>query len=135
MQCNKLCDALYSTILYSTPNYLVINLNRGKGAIYECNVDFPEELNIVDYLTFKSNTTFELYAVICHSGRSSMSGHFVAYIYGIIASINSIYIMMGLLPNVQEKISIKKECLIFYFKKYLKEDLMLLIKKEMEKEI
>ena len=27
-----------------------------------------------------SNTTFELYAVICHLGPSSMSGHFVAYI-------------------------------------------------------
>jgi ubiquitin C-terminal hydrolase len=78
--CNKLCDALYSTVLYSSPNYLIINLNRGKGAVYECNVDFPEELNIVNYLTFKQNTTFDLYAVICHLGPSSMSGHFVAYI-------------------------------------------------------
>ena len=25
-QCNKLCDSLYSTILYSGPNYLIINL-------------------------------------------------------------------------------------------------------------
>ena len=79
--CNKLCDSFYSTSLYSAPNYLIINLNRGKGAVYECNVDFPEELNLFDYLSYKiSNTTFELYAVICHLGPSSMSGHFVAYI-------------------------------------------------------
>ena len=79
--CNKLSDSFYSTLLYSAPNYLIINLNRGKGAVYECNVDFPEELNLFDYLSYKiSNTTFELYAVICHLGPSSMSGHFVAYI-------------------------------------------------------
>ena len=78
--CKKLCNAFYSTVIYSTPNCLIINLNRGKGAVYECNVDFPEELNIFDYLTFKVNTTFELYGVICHLGPSSMAGHFVAYI-------------------------------------------------------
>ena len=79
--CNKLTDSLYSSLLYSAPNYLIINLNRGRGAVYECNVDFPEELNLFDYLTFKTtNTTFELYAVISHIGPSSMSGHFVAYI-------------------------------------------------------
>ena len=79
--CNKLCDSYYSTILYSGPNYLIINLNRGKGAVYECNVNFPEELNLLNYITFNErNCVFDLYAVICHLGPSSMSGHFVAYI-------------------------------------------------------
>ena len=78
--CNCLCDALYGTLLYSTPNFLIINLNRGKGAVYECNVNFPEKLNILNYVNFKDgNTFFELYAVICHIGPSSMSGHFVAF--------------------------------------------------------
>ena len=78
--CNKLCDTLYSTILYSGPNYLIINLNRGKGAIYECKVNFPEQLNLFNYITYKHGiTAYELYAVICHLGPSSMSGHFVAY--------------------------------------------------------
>ena len=79
--CNKLCDALYSTTLYSAPNYLIINLNRGKGAVYECKVNFPEQLNIINYVTFTQGiTVYELYAVICHLGPSSMSGHFVAYV-------------------------------------------------------
>ena len=79
-QCNKLCDSTYSTKLYSGPNYLIINLNRGKGAVYECKVNFPEQLNIFNFVTFKQGiTVYELYAVICHLGPSSMSGHFVAY--------------------------------------------------------
>ena len=79
--CNKLCDSFYSTNLYSAPNYLIINLNRGKGAVYECNVNFPEQLNLFNYLAFNSEKcVFDLYAVICHLGPSSMSGHFVAYI-------------------------------------------------------
>ena len=78
--CNKLCDTLYSTTLYSGPNYLIINLNRGRGAVYECKVNFPSQLNILNYVTYRQGiTTYELYAVICHLGPSSMSGHFVAY--------------------------------------------------------
>ena len=78
--CNCLCDALYGTLLYTAPNNLIINLNRGRGAVYECKVNFPDILNLSNYVKFKeSNTLFELYAVICHIGPSSMSGHFVAY--------------------------------------------------------
>ena len=70
----------YSTYLYSLPNFLIINLNRGKGAIYECKVIFPEKLNLLNFVTYQEgNTYFELYAVISHIGPSSMSGHFVAY--------------------------------------------------------
>ena len=78
--CNKLCNAKYSTTLYSGPNYLIINLNRGKGGVYECKVNFPNQLNIFNYVDFKEGiTVYELYGVICHIGPSSMSGHFVAY--------------------------------------------------------
>ena len=78
--CNQLTDSFYSTTLHSAPNNLIINLNRGKGAIYECKVNFPEQLNILNYVNNKTGVTvFELYAVISHLGPSSMSGHFVAY--------------------------------------------------------
>ena len=79
-KCNKECDALYSTKLYSGPNYLIIYLNRGKGAVYECKVNFPEQLNLFNYLGFKDGPiVYDLYSVVCHLGPSSMSGHFVAY--------------------------------------------------------
>ena len=78
--CNSTQDALYGTQIYSAPNYLIINLNRGRGAVYECKVNFPEQLNLLNFITYKKeNTVFELYAVISHLGPSSMSGHFVAY--------------------------------------------------------
>ena len=78
--CNKLYDALYSTSIYSTPNNLIINLNRGKGAVYECKVNFPDQLNLYNFVKFNNDyAVFELYAVISHLGPSSMSGHFVAY--------------------------------------------------------
>ena len=78
--CNKLCDATYTNFIYSGPNYLIINLNRGRGAVYECKVNFPEQLNLFNYVSYKHGiTAYELYAVICHLGPSSMSGHFVAY--------------------------------------------------------
>ena len=61
--CKKSCDTLYGTNLYSAPNYLIINLNRGKGAVYQCNVIFPEKLNILNFVSYqKGNTYFELYA-------------------------------------------------------------------------
>ena len=78
--CRRNCDALYSMSLYSLPNNLIINLNRGRGAVYQCTVKFPEKLNLLNFVSYQQgNTYFELYAVISHIGPSSMSGHFVAY--------------------------------------------------------
>ena len=78
--CNGNRDTFYGTNIYSLPNYLIINLNRGKGAVYSCNVIFPEVLNLLNYVSFKEGATaMRLYAVICHYGPSSMSGHFIAY--------------------------------------------------------
>ena len=78
-RCKKECDALYSTKIYSGPNYLIIYLNRGKGAVYECKVNFPEYLNLINYLGFNGPNVYELYGVVCHLGPSSINGHFVAY--------------------------------------------------------
>ena len=78
--CHNSWDSYYSTNLYVLPRYLIINLNRGKNAVYQCKVNFPEILDLTNYVQYKNlNTKFELYAVICHIGPSSMSGHFVAY--------------------------------------------------------
>ena len=75
-KCNRTCNVVHSTKLYTAPNYLIINLNRGKDVKYECNVDFPEQLDLTKYLKFTNkNTNFELYAVI-----SFLNGDFVAYI-------------------------------------------------------
>ena len=77
--CNKLCTTLYSTNIYSSPNYLIINLNRGKVQEYQCKVNFPEQLNIFNFVTFTEGiTVYELYDVICRF-PSAIDGHFVAF--------------------------------------------------------
>ena len=78
--CNTACEALYGNLLFLLPEILIINLNRGKNAIYNCKVNFPEKLDLTKYVSIKDiNTQFRLYAVICHFGPSSNSGHFVAF--------------------------------------------------------
>ena len=75
--CKKSNDSFYSTFIYSPPHYLIINLNRGKGTIYECKVNFPEKLDISSFVISKNGAKiFCLYAVICNLGSV---GHFVAY--------------------------------------------------------
>ena len=78
--CGKNCDTFYGTFLYSLPNYLIINLYRGKNALYQGNVKFPDILKLENFVKFnKTNSTFQLKAVICHIGPSLMGGHFIAY--------------------------------------------------------
>ena len=78
--CNVTCDSFYVSKIYKPSKYLILILNRGKGNIYQCNVKFPEILDLKDYIVNKNyNTMYDLYAVICHFGPSSMGGHFIAY--------------------------------------------------------
>ena len=60
--------------------YLIIVLDYGKGVSFECKVNFPEQLNLYNYVIQKDkNTVYGLYGVICHRGSSSLVGHFMAY--------------------------------------------------------
>ena len=78
--CKATLNAYYSSTIYSAPKYLIINLNRGKNAVYQCRIYFPETLKLFKYvINTNGNTEYELYAVISHIGPSSMEGHFVAY--------------------------------------------------------
>ena len=79
-ECQTSSDAFYSSSLFSMPMYLIIILNRGRGNIYKCNVNFEEIINLSNYVTFKNGGyMYDLYAVICHLGESSMNGHFIAF--------------------------------------------------------
>ena len=78
--CKRSCDALYGKSIYSAPNYLILVLNRGKGAKYQYKVIFHEKLNILNFVSLQNGYTyFELYAVICQIVPSSTNRHFVAY--------------------------------------------------------
>ena len=51
--CNVTCDSFYVSKIYKPPKYLILILNRGKGNIYQCNVKFPEILDLKDYIVIK----------------------------------------------------------------------------------
>ena len=78
-ECKDNCDFLYCSTLYSTSKYLIINFFRGKGEVYECNVNFPEQLNLFNYVSDKNFILYELYGVVCQIGPSSKSGPFTAF--------------------------------------------------------
>ena len=53
--CNGLLDSLYSTT--SSPLILIINLNRGREAVYECKINFQDQLILYNYVIFKDDYT------------------------------------------------------------------------------
>ena len=78
--CSKLTNSYNQSLLYSLPKTLIIILNRGRGKVFDCKVDFPSELDLEQYvLCPQSITKYKLSGVITHLGDSGMSGHFIAF--------------------------------------------------------
>ena len=79
--CNSNSASYYSTSIYSSPEILILILNRGRGNIYNVQLNFSEIINIGNYVKMKMNTNliYHLYAIVTHIGPSSMSGHFIAF--------------------------------------------------------
>jgi len=78
--CKSQKNATYINRIYSLPPILIIILNRGKGNSFQCDVDFPLQINVQKYIQYsKSNFNYSLIGVISHLGSSDMSGHFIAY--------------------------------------------------------
>ena len=71
-------DLLYSTSIYSFPNNLIIFLNRGKNEKSKFKVQFPEQLNLKNFVKLKKYNNFKLYGVISDLGINSME-KIVAY--------------------------------------------------------
>lgn len=79
--CKESCSAYCNEYLYSCPKYLIIHLFRGKNAAYKCNVNFPEQINISEFVESENDgkSIYNLYAVIYHWGENSIGGHFIAH--------------------------------------------------------
>ena len=78
--CRQLNDSYYTTKIFSSPNVLVIILNRGKDNIYNIKLDFDEMIDITQFVLEKdvSLMIYELYGVITHIGQSGPNAHFIA---------------------------------------------------------
>ena len=78
--CKKQNNATYTTNFFSFSPVLIIILNRGRGNVFNCEVDFPLDLNLGNYCkNFEGNVIYKLKGVITHLGPSGASGHFIAY--------------------------------------------------------
>ena len=78
-KCKKTGMSVYQEEIYMMPNYLIIILNRGKGNIFKCKVDIPEQFNSSNFEQTQKNNIFELIGVVSHFGESGMGGHFIAF--------------------------------------------------------
>ena len=78
--CNRMSDSLNQTKIIISPNVLIINLNRGRGLMYDIKLQFLEYLEIKKYIFYSASPHYyELVGVVSHLGGSDMSGHFIAF--------------------------------------------------------
>ena len=79
-KCKQLYDSNYTTRIFSSPNSLILILNRGKGNIYKVKLDFTETIDITQFILQKDkpNMIYNLYGVITHLGKSGPDAHFIA---------------------------------------------------------
>ena len=61
------------------PNYLIIILDRGKGNIFNCNIQIPEMFCPSIYVQMERNNIFNLIGIINNFGESDMGGHFITF--------------------------------------------------------
>ena len=78
--CKQLSDTNHLCKILSSPNILILILNRGKGNIYHVKLNFTEIIDITQYVSLKDKKQliYSLYAVITHIGESGPEAHFVA---------------------------------------------------------
>ena len=76
-KCNTSRDGKSINKICISPKIMIIFLDRGLNNRFMCDVDFPEELDINNYLETKGNK-YKLIGVIEHLGQSGEAGHFIA---------------------------------------------------------
>ena len=79
--CKQLYDSIYTSKIYSSPNVLVLIINRGKGSIYDIQLDFTETIDITQFVIQKDKPQmiYNLYGVINCIGQSGNNGYFIAF--------------------------------------------------------
>ena len=77
--CGQIGNSKYSETIYTMPKYLIIILNRGKGNVFNCNVQILERFCPANYVENDKYNYFNLIGVVSHLGESGMGGHFIAF--------------------------------------------------------
>ena len=81
--CKGLRDAKVTTKIYSSPPYLIINIDYGKNKKYKPKkVSFGGLIDITEFTDRSNNMKniqYKLIAVYSHIGKSGSSGHYITY--------------------------------------------------------
>ena len=78
--CKGQFNSDFQSILYTSPEILIIILNRGKGIQYKVKCEFTLDLNLFDFIEMKNTGyMYDLIGVVTHLGGSDASGHFISY--------------------------------------------------------
>ena len=77
--CRRNSNHLICTCLSTGPEILIILLNRGQINGFNIKINFPENLNLFNYIELKdTGYSYQLIGVISHI-KSGMNGQFIAY--------------------------------------------------------
>ena len=81
--CGLRCNATQCNGLYSLPDILIINLNRGRGNIYNVKIQIPENIDLSNQVESKvdNNHNYRLICLITHFGPNGTSGHFISFCF------------------------------------------------------
>ena len=78
--CGKTGLSKYRETIYSLPLYLIIILDRGRGNIFNCNVQIPEKFDASNYIEIKNkNNNYELVGIVSHFAENGIGEHFIAF--------------------------------------------------------
>jgi ubiquitin C-terminal hydrolase len=79
--CKKFYDSEYTSIIYSSPNVLVLILKRAKNNIYDIKLDFPEILDITQFVVEKDypQMIYNLIGVVTHMEQSDPNEHYTGF--------------------------------------------------------
>ena len=79
--CKQLFDSEYTSRIYSSPNVLILILNRGKDNKYNIKLDFTEILDLTQYVELKDcpQLIYNLNGVITHYGQIGPNAHFISF--------------------------------------------------------
>ena len=78
--CKEDTNALIYNKIYTSPEILIIVLNRGIETEFGIQFSFPFEISLDKYIIDKTKgTNYELICVLNHHGSNGSGGHFVSY--------------------------------------------------------
>ena len=78
--CKNQLTACYQTFLFSCPEILILILNRITGIELNVNVEFPEHLNLYNYISRKeTGYMYFLIGVVTFFNGSGENNHFISY--------------------------------------------------------